>query len=295
MAIDSITLLPSLRPWQRAGVEFLLAEQALPAPWSLCIAAAPGALQQHTAPRTQRPAHVPEQEAAPHRRPVQTPASAGSAAAVEHSAPRTLARSASGATPSAGSTALPGTTISSGVVSSGSGAAPQTAAKPSAVPDLAPALWPGPWQERLKKTAPAAVLWTYWTLGEDLCVRPNPARRALLQRLLADLAHPAGTHSFWPPALPFADSDSAVDCELQANPEVFWSGVQALKARALVVMGSPAIKALELPPRLRPFQQTRHNGRLIVVLRDVDFLAQETHRYDAVREFLKQALAPFGR
>lgn len=147
-----------------------------------------------------------------------------------------------------------------------------------------------------------------------MCVRPNPARRALLQKMLADLGHPAGTHSFWPAALPQSLDpasaqaaasptespvpDSAPDTAetlLYPAPEIFWSGVQHLKARALVVMGSPALKALELPPRLRPFQQTRHNGTLIVVLRDVDFLAQETNRYDAVKAFLRQALAPFGR
>lgn len=262
-------LLPALRPWHRAGVEFLLAEQPLPAPWSLCIAAAPSVAGQRVegprsgqAPRigqAPRSGQALEAGPVPHRRPEPAPAVSGAPAASNPSFD------------------------------------PQAPGKSAVVPALALNLWPSPWQERLKKTAPAAVLWTYWTLGEDLCSRPNPARRTLLQRLLADLGHPAGTHSFWPPALPCADSDPAAECALQANPEVFWSGVQALKARALVVMGSPAIKALDLPPRLRPFQQTRHKGQLIVVLRDVDFLAQETHRYDAVREFLKQALAPFGR
>lgn len=286
MVADPLMLLPSLRPWQRAGVEFLLADQPLPAPWSLCIAAAPAAPR--TASPAHRPAHSSPQEPVPHRRPVQAPAPSVTAAGP--AASRNLARSASGEAVSPARSA-PNSVASP--AASGSVTAPQTIAPPAAVLDLAPNLWPAPWQERLKKTAPAAVLWTYWTLGEDLCGRPNPERRALLKRLLADLAHPAGTHSFWPPALPNATDPAAG--ELQANADVFWSGVQTLKARALVVMGSPAIKALALPPRLRPFQQTRHNGRLIIVLRDVDFLVQETHRYDAVREFLKQALAPFGR
>lgn len=279
MATDSIMLLPSLRPWQRAGVEFLLAEQPLPAPYSLCIAAQrPRTVQTGAAPCT--PAQGARQPA-PHGRPTQ-PASSPAPAGQVHTTPA----SAPAPIPPARGASAPPTTFAQ------SAASPAPAA---ALVPLAPELWPQVWQERLKKTAPAAVLWTYWTLGEDLCLRPDPARRALLQRLLADLAHPAGTHSFWPAALPAALSTTAADCDLQANPEVFWSGVQALKARALVVMGSPAIKALDLPPRLRPFQQTRHKGRLVVVLRDVDFLAQETHRYDAVREFLKQALAPFGR
>ena len=157
------------------------------------------------------------------------------------------------------------------------------------MPVLPPDHWPRLWQERLAATRPAPVLWTYWALGEDLCGTPNAARRALLQKLLQDMAHPAGTHCFWPAALPTSSR------ELEANAEVFWSGVALLKARALVVMGQPAVKALELPPRLRPFHQTRHNGRLVVVLRDMDFLVEEAHHYDAVREFLRQALAQFAR
>lgn len=166
--------------------------------------------------------------------------------------------------------------------------APPAAPEAATPPTLPPDHWPAAWRTRLAATRPAVVLWTYWALGEDLCLRPNAARRELFRRLLGDLGHPSGTHSFWPAALPGEHG-------LEANGPVFWSGVDMLKARALVVMGSPAVKALELPSRLRPFQQTRHNGRMVVVLRDVDFLVEEPHRYDAVREFLRQALAPFAR
>lgn len=163
-------------------------------------------------------------------------------------------------------------------------------------PPLPPEHWPRPWRERIKLTRPAPVLWTYWALGEDLCGTPNTQRRELLRRLLGDLGHPPGTHTFWPAGMPPASAASPVQtATLEAQPQVFWAGVDMLKARALVVMGSPAVKALDLPVRLRPFQQTRHNGRLVVVLRDVDFLVEESHHYDAVREFLRQALAPFGR
>lgn len=122
-----------------------------------------------------------------------------------------------------------------------------------------------------------------------MCGTPDAARRALLQRLLADLAHPGGTHSFWPAALPVDGK------ELEADSRIFWSGVGMLKARAVVVMGRPAVRALGLPERLRPFQQTRHDSRLVVILRDMDFLVQEPQHYDAVREFLRRALARFVR
>lgn len=297
MAVDPLNVPPSLRPWHRAGVEFLLAEQPLPAPYSLCIAPPPASAQ--------RPASTPQHAGRPPvmqgPRPAMPPRTAAQNAAPPP--PQEAAHSA-GQRPSGQSPPPHAPTAPSRPARPMASTAPAPA--PAAVPPLAllPAdQWPALWQERLRKTAPAAVLWTYWALGEDMCVRPNPQRRALLQRLLGDLGHPAGTHSFWPAAMPAAmpvdsamtDSENPQESSLQANAAVFWSGVHALKARALVVMGSPAIKALNLPPRLRPFQQTRHNGRLVIVLRDVDFLAQETHRYDAVKEFLKQALAPFGR
>lgn len=82
---------------------------------------------------------------------------------------------------------------------------------------------------------------------------------------------------------------------MEGHSQIFWAGVHILKARALIVMGEPVLTALDLPSRLRPFQQTRHNGRLVVVLRDLDVLMEETHQYDSVREFLRQALAPFAR
>ena len=161
------------------------------------------------------------------------------------------------------------------------------AASPKTADALPPQQWPAPWQERLHATRPGHVLWTYWALGEDLCGTPNPARRDMLRRLLADLAHPAGTHCFWPVALPGEDG-------LMPNGEVFWAAAGLLKARAIVVMGSPAVKVLGLPAGLRPFQQTRHRGKLIVVLRDMDALAEEQQHYESVRAFLKEALAPFA-
>ena len=161
-----------------------------------------------------------------------------------------------------------------------------------AAPD--PALWPPAWQERLKKSRIAPVIWTYWELGNDLCGTPDPKRRELLWGLLNDLAHPSGTHSFWPLALP--DQDGGVEQELQANAPVFWEGVGLLHGRAVVIMGSQALRSLALPDRLlalRPFRQVRHQGRLLIVLPSPDMLIRESRRIQALREFLRQALAPF--
>ena len=115
--------------------------------------------------------------------------------------------------------------------------APQSPAQAAPMPILPPDHWPPQWQQRLQATRPAPVIWTYWALGQDLCVEPNAARRDLLRRMLGALAHPAGTHSFWPVALPGENG-------LEANAQIFWSGVHMLQARAILFIGSPAVSAL---------------------------------------------------
>jgi len=162
---------------------------------------------------------------------------------------------------------------------------------PQEAPD--PANWPAIWQERLKKIRKAPVVWTYWELGRDLCDAPDPKRRELFQILLKDLAHPPGTHSFWPLALPGRDGEQ----QLEANALVFWEGVGLLHSRVVVIMGEQALHALALPDRMlamRPFQQVRHQGRLLIVLPPPDTFTQEAQRLRALREFLRQALAPFA-
>ena len=158
-----------------------------------------------------------------------------------------------------------------------------------------PADWPAAWRERLKKTRTAPVVWTYWELGRDLCGTPDPKRRELLQELLRDLGHPPGTHSFWPMALPAQNGDD--EQELEANIPLFWEGIKLLHSRAVMIMGSQALRALALPERMRsmrPFQQARCRGVLLIVLPAPDMLIREAQRTQALREFLRQALAPFA-
>lgn len=162
---------------------------------------------------------------------------------------------------------------------------------------LPPHAWPAPWQERLAATRPGLVVWTYWNLGRDICDagggdRQRQERRAFLQRLLGDLAHPAGTHTFWPACLPAQTegADAAGADGFAPHADAFWSGVRQLGARGVVVMGSAATRALALPAGLRPLQQTRHHGHLVWVLWDVEYLLHEERRYTAMLAFLRQAL-----
>lgn len=184
---------------------------------------------------------------------------------------------------------------------------PENQDKPAAWLPLPPHVWPAPWQTRLEQARPAPVLWTYWNLGPDMCDPQTPGRlerRQFLQRLLQDLGHPAGTHTFWPSclppdpaALPVADAAAAPQGQnaYAANPDVFWSGATQLKARAVVVMGSAAARAVALPGGLRPPQQIRHRGKLVWVLWDVDNLLKFDQRYASMLALLRDALRHFLR
>ena len=177
-------------------------------------------------------------------------------------------------------------------------------AKAAAWLPLPPHVWPSPWQTRLEQTRPGPVLWTYWNLGPDMCDPQTPGRlerRQFLQRLLQDLGHPAGTHTFWPSCLPpdpaaLPTAEPQVqDSAYMANPDVFWSGAMQLKARGVVVMGSAAARAVALPGGLRPPQQIRHRGKLVWVLWDVDNLLQFDQRYASMLALLRDALRHFLR
>lgn len=157
---------------------------------------------------------------------------------------------------------------------------------------LPPEQWPAIWRDLFTRTpAGSPLLWTYWALGDDLCGKPDDTRRQLLRRILGALAMPRGTHSFWPVALP----DEASGGDLVADAPVFHAVVQRLAPRCVLLMGSRALKAVAPGLQLRPFQQVNHQGRLFIVLPDMDMLLQDPSRADAVVAYLRPTLMPFAR
>lgn len=172
---------------------------------------------------------------------------------------------------------------------------------------LAPDALPHDWQNRLAATRPGLVAWTYWNLAQDLSSAGGSApggdagaqaralRRAFLARLLRELAHPAGTHTFWPACMPDAAQAGAAGGDapdFAAHPEAFWSGAAHLGSRAVIVMGSAAVRALGLPGNARPLSQLRWRGQHVLVLWEVDSLAQDAARFGPTLAFLRQALGP---
>lgn len=281
---------PLAAPWQERGLNWLLMPEDLPPELSLCVMpdavpAAPVRRPQPAAPRAPRPVRpLPSQlyQDGQGSAPAASPAPGAAAPAAPVQEQRRPARPQP------------------------EEQAPEAAAPVRNWRPLPPHVWPAVWQERLSRTRQGRVVWTYWNLGPDLCEAQAPGkaqRSAFFRRLMQDLAYPAGTSTFWPACLPDPDSMPAPSApadgedrpHYQPNADVFWSGVQALHARAVVVMGSVAARALGLPAGVRPLQQLRHRGTLVWVLWDVEFLLDEPQRYAAMLAFVRRALQQISR
>ena len=286
---------PLAAPWQARGLDWLLMPGDLPPELSLCampdaVPAAPVRRPQPAAPRASRPVRpLPSRL----HQEDQGNASAAPAQAVRQ-----------GCAPAASAPAAPAPEQRRPARPQPAEQAPEAAAPVRSWRPLPPHVWPAVWQERLSRTRQGRVVWTYWNLGPDLCGAQAPGkaqRSAFFRRLMQDLAYPAGTSTFWPACLPDPDAASPAPAEgedrprYQPNADVFWSGVQALHARAVVVMGSVAARALELPAGVRPLQQLRHRGTLVWVLWDVEFLLDEPQRYAAMLAFVRRALQQISR
>ena len=175
-----------------------------------------------------------------------------------------------------------------------SAAAPSLPFKQASTPPtkpviLSPDAWPAPWQA-LKNRRPLPprplVFWTYAGLGDDLMGTPDPARQQVIVRMLKELAHPGGTHVFWPYALP---DDNTIP-EPNA-PSLFWSGTALLRPRALLLFGSEARDALGMPKTLMPYCQYRVDGRLIIQLPQPLTLAGKEDAFRRALAFLTRILA----
>ena len=262
---------PQTAPWRSLGVHYLLAPGDLPPELSLCADRGDPLPSQarHAASR-------PAAQAAPRFRDggAQAPGRPGRVS-VPAARPRPPASPPAASVPPASRAEQPPRAPT----------APESSA--ASWQPLAPALWPAPWQELLARTRPGLVAWTYWHLGSDLqdgAQAGKAERRDFFRRILQDLACPQGTHTFWPVCLPAAAG------EPQADAGMFWSGLQALRSRGVIIMGSAAARASGLPGPLQPLTQRMVRGRLVWILPDVDRLIGDASGYSTMRAFLRKAL-----
>lgn len=160
--------------------------------------------------------------------------------------------------------------------------------------ELPPESWPAQWQTRLKAARKGKVVWTYWELGKDMSNVEDPAkekRKRFLGKLLKDLAHPAGTHIFWPMALPSPGDTNSYE----ADDTLFWSGARTLGASAVVVMGEAAATALAFPKKILPKRQLVFRGFLVWAIEDMERLIAEPSHYAMTLAFLRDALFDITR
>lgn len=162
--------------------------------------------------------------------------------------------------------------------------------------------WPAIWQQQFSNTRKAQIAWTWWELGLDLLAAKNAGyaafgnaaerkqRSTLLKKLLSDLGHPGGTHTFWPACMPDGDKG-----QVKPNFDCFWSGVEFLKCRGIIILGSPAANAVMLDPVTKPLQQMRQFGKFIWILWDPNIIASRHGVYERVLDWIRFSLKSFIR
>ena len=169
----------------------------------------------------------------------------------------------------------------------------RTVAPPIPFTRIAPQAWPALWQNLHARMKKAWLCWTYWELGEDLCGTADPGRRQVLGQLISSLQRPAGTSTFWPPALP-ADKDSGQG-GLVPSRDLFWSGVQELGVRMIVAMGFRASVAIGLPQEeVRPLHWEIRNGVIVCTTWDFFRIAEQPSRLGDIATFLSATIRQLG-
>lgn len=127
--------------------------------------------------------------------------------------------------------------------------------------------------------------------------RPDAHRREFFQRLLKDLNHPGGTHTFFPVCLSNVSQNAHAEeseSDFAPNPDVFWSALKKLDARGLVIFGEKALKAAGLGRALHTFDMIRQRGLSVWHLPDVH-TASDIRYYGGILEFLRTALHDAAR
>ncbi|WP_066854773.1 hypothetical protein [Halodesulfovibrio spirochaetisodalis] len=172
--------------------------------------------------------------------------------------------------------------------------APQSSAvPPRSMPSLVihptnkpPEEWPEQWQGYWSKVqVPSPVVWTYWSLGDDLSGHADPKRREVLKKLISSINLPRGTSSFWPVA-----ASGQVADDLTPAPEIFLAGLRRLRPRYSVVFGSKALKSFMPDSTLRPYLFTQFLGHRLIALPDVDYLVKSPSMLAPVVAYLRTAI-----
>lgn len=99
------------------------------------------------------------------------------------------------------------------------------------------------------------IIWTYADLEFDLFTsHPSDKRRQLISQIIKTLALPKGTHIFLPYRIINAEGKSEIAEE--NGYSFFWSAVDLIRPRVLVVFGEQTRSELGLPPMQPTYKHT---------------------------------------
>lgn len=281
MAASTVVLSEQIRPWHNAGLRFLFDEDGSIAQAMTDAQATASVQPAPVAQPTPSPVAPVQQESQQYPQPAQQqPASRQPQQQVaQQSQQKTQVSQAQASQPRPQRPAQQGQRTH--------------AVPPRSMPSLVihptnkpPEEWPQQWQGYWSKVQiPSPVVWTYWSLGDDLSGHADPKRREVLKKLISSLNLPRGTSSFWPVA---ASGEAAG--ELTPAPEIFLAGLRRLRPRYSVVFGSKALKSFMPDSTLRPYLFTQFLGHRLIALPDVDYLVRSPNMLAPVIAYLRTAI-----
>lgn len=136
------------------------------------------------------------------------------------------------------------------------------------------------------------IIWTYADLEYDLFTsNPSDKRRQLLSQIIKTLALPKGTHIFLPYRTINAEGKSEIATD--QGYSFFWSAVDLIRPRVLVVFGEQTISELGLPPLL-PTQKYTLTPVTIYALDNIMLYAENENENAIMMTFLSANLKIFA-
>ena len=129
------------------------------------------------------------------------------------------------------------------------------------------------------------IIWTYAGLEQDLFTdSPNADRRNVIATIIKALALPKGTHLFLPYKLFLPNQDNA-SIAMENEYSFFWSAMDLVRPRVLVIFGQEALEDLELPPLL-PTQKYTLSPITIYALDNILYYSQNNKDAEVMINFL---------
>lgn len=171
-------------------------------------------------------------------------------------------------------------------------------------PVLPFAAWPAAWKQIHKrcqlpaerpKNLSRQIVWTYAGLEYDLFTdTPSGKRRQLLAQIIKTLSLPKGTHIFLPCRTINGDtSEPAVYCRENKEYSFFWSAIDFIRPRVLVVFGEQCLDDLGLPPML-PTQKHTLMPVTVYALDSIMVYAENAKENEIMMNFLSANLKIFA-